>query len=52
MTIRYDQAGWTVSFVAPSIRKGMGDVDNRYSMSSGFIEDAVAHIKKIFEKKG
>ena len=24
MTILYDQSGWTVSFVAPSIRKGMG----------------------------
>lgn len=52
MTVRYDESGWTVSFVAPSIRKGMGDVDSRYSMKAGTLKEAVAHVERVFEEKG
>lgn len=52
MTIRHGESGWTVSFVAPSIRKGMGDVDKRYSMNAGTLEEALAHVERIFVKKG
>jgi hypothetical protein len=51
MTLRYGDSGWTVSFVAPSIMRGMGDVDNRYSMNSGTLEEALSHIEEMFEEK-
>lgn len=50
MTLRYGDSGWTVSFIAPSIMRGMGDVEN--SMNSGSLEEALSHIKEMFEKKG
>jgi hypothetical protein len=52
VTIRYDDSGWTVSFVAPSIRKGMGDVDSRYSMKAGTLEEAITHVERVLERKG
>lgn len=52
ITIRYGESGWTVSFVAPSIRKGMGDVDSRYSMKAGTLEEAITHIEGVLKEKG
>lgn len=51
MTIRWNKEGWTVTFVSPSVRRGIGDVDGRYSMDAGTLDEAIQHVEEMLHKK-
>ena len=50
MTLRYEN-GWSVDFTTPSVMKGMGDYDGRYSVKSVSLEEALDHVERMFAEK-
>ena len=52
MTLSHESGEkWSVSFTSPNPQRGMGDYDNRFSVTGVSLDDALKHVKKTMEQK-